>query len=169
MVRGVWHYLEIRPKGMAEGKCTIRLVEEGQFVHVLRIFNSNIKGTMKVGFALSHVKGLGIRLAHVLLRVARIDPSKRAGELSPEEVNRLNEIVANPQGPLVPPLILSRPQHPRLALQPTARSQGREGRDCIGLCSTCSWFPTPGTPSCVRTWSACANSECIVDSATSGV
>ncbi len=104
---------------MAEGKCAIRLVEEGQFVHVLRIFNSNIKGLMKVGFALGHVKGLGIRLAHVLLRVARIDPSKRAGELTPDEVNRLNEIVTNPQGRLIPPLTLSRPQHPCLALQQT--------------------------------------------------
>ena len=83
---------------MAEGKCAIHLVEEGQFVHVLRIFNSNIKGTMKVGFALSIVKGIGLRLAHVLLRVGRIDPTKRAGELTLDEVNRLNEIIQDPQG-----------------------------------------------------------------------
>ena len=83
---------------MAEAKSAIKLVEEGQFVHVLRIFNSNIKGTMKVGFALSIIKGIGLRLAHVLLKVARIDPTKRAGELTQDEVNRLNEIVADPQG-----------------------------------------------------------------------
>ena len=111
---------------MAEGKCAIRLVEEGQFVHVLRIFNSNIKGTMKVGFALGHVKGLGIRLGHVLLRVARIDPSKRAGELTPDEVNRLNEIVMNPQGTLQCESL--RPQHPCLALQSSARPKGWQGQ-----------------------------------------
>ena len=83
---------------MAESKCAIKLVEEGQFVHVLRIFNANIKGIMKVGFALSIVKGIGLRLAHVLLKVARIDPMKRAGELTPDEVNRLNEIVSDPKG-----------------------------------------------------------------------
>jgi small subunit ribosomal protein S18e len=83
---------------MAEGKCAIKLVEEGSFIHVLRIFNANIKGVMKVGFALSIVKGIGLRLAHVLLKVARIDPTKRAGELTPDEVNRLNEIVADPKG-----------------------------------------------------------------------
>ncbi len=83
---------------MAESKSAIRLVEEGQFIHVFRIFNSNIKGTMKVGFALSIVKGIGLRLAHVMLKVARIDSTKRAGELTPDEVNRLNEIVADPQG-----------------------------------------------------------------------
>ena len=83
---------------MAEGKSTIKLVDEGQFVHVLRIFNSNIKGTMKVGFALSIIKGIGLRLAHVLLKVARVDSTKRAGELTQDEVNRLNEIVADPQG-----------------------------------------------------------------------
>ena len=83
---------------MAESKSSIKLVEEGQFIHVMRIFNSNIKGIMKVGFALSIVKGIGLRLAHALLKVARIDPTKRAGELTGEEVNRLNEIVADPQG-----------------------------------------------------------------------
>ena len=83
---------------MTEGKCAIKLVEEGSFIHVLRVFNANIKGTMKVGFALSIVKGIGLRLAHVLLKVARIDPTKRAGELTLEEVNKLNEIITDPQG-----------------------------------------------------------------------
>ena len=91
-----------------EGKCAIKLVEEGQFVHVLRIFNSNIKGIMKVGFALSIVKGIGLRLAHVLLKVARIDPMKRAGELTPDEVNRLNEIVTDPQGHNIPTWLYNR-------------------------------------------------------------
>ena len=83
---------------MAEAKCAIKFVDEKDFIHVLRVFNANIKGTMKVGFALSIVKGIGLRLAHVLLKVARIDPTKRAGELTPTEVNRLNEIVADPKG-----------------------------------------------------------------------
>ena len=87
---------------MAESKSSIKLVDEGQFVHVLRIFNSNIKGIMKVGFALGIIKGIGLRLAHVLLKVARIDPNKRAGELTQDEVNRLNEIVADPEGHSIP-------------------------------------------------------------------
>lgn len=93
---------------MAEGKSTIKLVEEGQFVHVLRIFNSSIKGVMKVGFALGIVKGIGLRLGHVLLKVARIDPNKRAGELTQDEVNRLNEIVADPEGHSIPVWLYNR-------------------------------------------------------------
>ena len=70
---------------------------------------------MKVGFALSIVKGIGLRLAHVLLRVARIDATKRAGELTLDEVNRLNEIIADPQG--ISFLSKTRPQHSSMALQ----------------------------------------------------
>eukprot|EP00831_Metopus_contortus_P000745 TRINITY_DN1026_c0_g2_i3.p2 TRINITY_DN1026_c0_g2~~TRINITY_DN1026_c0_g2_i3.p2 ORF type:complete len:187 (+),score=32.67 TRINITY_DN1026_c0_g2_i3:77-637(+) len=95
-------------KGMAESKCAIRVIEEGNFVHVLRIFNSNIKGTVKVGFALGIVKGIGLRLGHVLLKIAKIDPNKRAGELTQDEVNRLNEIVADPQGHNIPVWLYNR-------------------------------------------------------------
>ena len=124
---------------MAESKSAIKLMEEGQFVHVLRIFNSNIKGTMKVGFALGIIKGVGLRLAHVLLKVARIDPTKRAGELTQDEVNRLNEIVADPEGHSIPSWLYNR------------KRDRKEGKNYIVFhFISFSWSLTIGTQSSER-------------------
>ena len=48
--------------------------------------NTNIDGRRKVPYALTSIKGVGRRFAYVCLRKADVDPNKRAGELSEEEV-----------------------------------------------------------------------------------
>jgi small subunit ribosomal protein S18e len=51
--------------------------------------NTNIDGNRKIPHALTSIKGVGRRFAFLVLRKADIDTTKRAGELSEEEV-RLN-------------------------------------------------------------------------------
>jgi small subunit ribosomal protein S18e len=48
--------------------------------------NTNIDGKIKIGFALTAIKGVGRRFSHVCLRKADVDSNKRAGELTEEEV-----------------------------------------------------------------------------------
>ncbi len=57
-----------------------------KFQHILRVMNTNIDGKIKVPFALTSIKGVGRRFAYVCLRKADVDPNKRAGELTEEEV-----------------------------------------------------------------------------------
>ena len=52
--------------------------------------NTNIDGRIKIPFALTSIKGVGRRFAYVCLRKADVDPNKRAGELSEEEVRESN-------------------------------------------------------------------------------
>lgn len=59
-----------------------------KFQHILRVMNTNIDGNRKITNALTSIKGVGRRFAYVVLRKADIDTSKRAGELSEEEVRR---------------------------------------------------------------------------------
>lgn len=94
------------------------LVIPEKFQHILRVLNTNIDGRRKIAFAitaikvrgqqnlgtggghtgvsprpplmpLSPIQGVGRRYAHVVLRKADIDLTKRAGELTEDEVRGL--------------------------------------------------------------------------------
>merc|ERR1712071_230203 len=54
------------------------------------------------------IKGVGRRYANVVLKKADIDVSKRAGELSEEEVEKLITIMANPRQYKIPDWFLNR-------------------------------------------------------------
>lgn len=47
-------------------------------------------------FALTAVKGVGRRFANLICKKAEIDLTKRAGELKPDEIERLVAIIQNP-------------------------------------------------------------------------
>uniref|UniRef100_A0A3Q4G3X5 Small ribosomal subunit protein uS13 n=1 Tax=Neolamprologus brichardi TaxID=32507 RepID=A0A3Q4G3X5_NEOBR len=66
--------------------CITSLVIPEKFQHILRVLNTNIDGRRKIAFAITAIKGVGRRYAHVVLRKADIDLNKRAGELTEEEV-----------------------------------------------------------------------------------
>ena len=91
----------------------IKVCESADFQHVIRVFNSNIKGSLRVGFALRGVRGIGRRFAHVILKKARIDPLKRAGELKPDEVDKITDIVNNPTSHGIPKWLLNRKKDPK--------------------------------------------------------
>lgn len=49
--------------------------------------NTNIDGRRKVMFAMTAIKGVGRRYSNIVLKKADIDQTKRAGELTEEEVS----------------------------------------------------------------------------------
>ncbi|XP_029801120.1 40S ribosomal protein S18 isoform X2 [Suricata suricatta] len=68
------------------------LVIPEKFQHILRVLNTNIDGRRKIAFAITAIKGVGRRYAHVVLRKADIDLTKRAGELTEDENPRQYKI-----------------------------------------------------------------------------
>nr|SVE93392.1 EOG090X0JV9 [Moina brachiata] len=84
------------------------LVLPEKFQHILRVLNTNIDGKIKVMFAVTSIKGVGRRYANVVLKKADIDLTKRAGELSEEEVEKLITIMANPRQYKIPDWFLNR-------------------------------------------------------------
>ncbi|EFX69747.1 40S ribosomal protein S18 [Daphnia pulex] len=84
------------------------LVLPEKFQHILRILNTNIDGKIKIMFAVTSIKGVGRRYANVVLKKADIDLTKRAGELSEEEVEKLITIMANPRQYKIPDWFLNR-------------------------------------------------------------
>merc|ERR1711874_830936 len=72
------------------------------------ILNTNIDGRIKVMFAITSIKGVGRRYANIVLKKADIEVTKRAGELSDEEVEKLITIMQNPRHYKIPDWFLNR-------------------------------------------------------------
>lgn len=67
------------------------LILPEKFQHILRLMNTNIDGRRKVMFAMTAIKGVGRRYSNIVLKKADIDQTKRAGELTEEEVRQMCE------------------------------------------------------------------------------
>jgi len=79
-----------------------------EFKHILRIFNTNLEGRRKVPFALRTIRGVGRRFAFLVCRKAKIDASRRAGDLSEAEAQKLVDIINDPVGNGFPKWFLNR-------------------------------------------------------------
>ncbi|VTJ84240.1 Hypothetical predicted protein [Marmota monax] len=84
------------------------LVITEKFQHILRVLNTNINGQQKIAFAITVFKGVGRRYAHVVLRNADTDLTKRAGELTEDEVEHVTTIMQNPRQYKIPDWVLNR-------------------------------------------------------------
>ena len=81
---------------------------EKDFKFILRIFNSNIDGKQKIPYALRKIKGIGRRFAKVVTIKAGVDPNRRAGELTEEEIEKIVDVVNKPLDYDLPKWILNR-------------------------------------------------------------
>ena len=79
-----------------------------EFQHIIRFAGTDINGTQPVTYALTSVKGVGIRLANIIINKAGISPEARMGFLSSSEVEKIEEILENPLKYGIPLWILNR-------------------------------------------------------------
>mmetsp|Transcript_22487 Transcript_22487/g.44926 ORF Transcript_22487/g.44926 Transcript_22487/m.44926 type:complete len:152 (-) Transcript_22487:110-565(-) len=84
------------------------LVQSENFQHILRVLNTNIDGRVKILWALTAIRGVGRRFSLLVCKKADVDVHKRAGELSPEEVERVVAIISNPVQFKIPTWFLNR-------------------------------------------------------------
>ncbi|MCL4134623.1 UNVERIFIED_CONTAM: hypothetical protein GTU68_013532 [Idotea baltica] len=70
--------------------------------------NTNIDGRRKVMFAMTSIKGIGRRYSNIVLKKADVDLTKRAGELTEEEVEKIVTIMSNPRQYKIPDWFLNR-------------------------------------------------------------
>jgi len=78
------------------------------FQHILRIANTNVDGRRKVWHSLTAIKGIGRRLSFVLCKKADVDANKRAGEMSPAEIQHILDVLTNPHHYKIPNWFLNR-------------------------------------------------------------
>ncbi|WP_174590573.1 30S ribosomal protein S13 [Methanocella conradii] len=63
--------------------------------YIVRIANTDLDGTSTVQYALTGIKGIGLRVSKVIARKAGVDPNAIMGYLSAEQVDRIKNVVDN--------------------------------------------------------------------------
>lgn len=63
------------------------------FRYIVRLINTDIDGNKSIVIGLAGIKGLGIRTAEVIARMAGIPRTKRIGELSEEQTDALEKLI----------------------------------------------------------------------------
>ncbi|KAJ8098784.1 40S ribosomal protein S18 [Lipomyces tetrasporus] len=84
------------------------VAEKGNFQHILRLLNTNVDGKIKIMYALTLIKGVGRRYSNLVCKKADVDLSKRAGDLTVEELERIVTIIQNPTQYKIPAWFLNR-------------------------------------------------------------
>lgn len=79
-----------------------------EFRHIVRIADTDLDGTLKVPYALSCIKGIGIDLANAIVKVAEVNPNTRIGFLPEADVKKLEKIIRDPLKHGVPRWLLNR-------------------------------------------------------------
>lgn len=68
-----------------------------EFKHIVRIANTDLPGKEFANYALTNIKGIGFRMATVILKRAGIPLKKKIGELTDQEIERIVDVLANIQ------------------------------------------------------------------------
>jgi len=58
--------------------------------------NTNVDGRHRVAFAITKIRGIGRRFAHIVCKKADVDLNKRAGELTEEEIEAIKTVIQSP-------------------------------------------------------------------------
>lgn len=82
--------------------------EQQQFKYIVRLFGQDVDGTMKVPYALAMVKGIGYNTARAIISKLGIDKDKRLGELSDEELKKIENYLSNKKMPGLPTWLYNR-------------------------------------------------------------
>ena len=66
------------------------------FKHIIRLANADLNGNRKIITSLQSIKGVSFMFANAICEVAGIDPNKKAGTLTDEEVSKLETVLKDP-------------------------------------------------------------------------
>ena len=83
-----------------------------EFNYIVRLHGTNIDGTKTVPYALTEIKGVGIRLARAIVKQLDLDATERLGSLSDSDVRKLETALNNPASIGLPYWMLNRQKDP---------------------------------------------------------
>ena len=117
-------------------------------------------------YALTKIKGVGRRYSNLVCKKADVDLTKRAGDLTSEELERIVTIIQNPlQCMFCPRSVVTSTSDPLQTRSPAGSSTGSA---TLSTAKTLRFSPTVSTPSSVRISSASRRSAPTVVSVTTG-
>lgn len=69
--------------------------QQQQFKYIVRLFGQDVDGTMKVPYALAMVKGIGYNTARAIVFKLGLDKDRRLGELSDEDIKKIENYLTD--------------------------------------------------------------------------
>jgi len=79
---------------------------------LVRIANTDMNGAKNIVYALNNVKGVGIMLAHAIVKMSGISMTKKAGELTEQELNKIESAIKDPMSIGIPAWMVNRRKDP---------------------------------------------------------
>ncbi len=71
------------------------MAENKDFKYIVRLANTDIDGNKTAIYGLMQIKGIGYRVSEILLKSAGIQKTKKIGELSDEDLDKLKKALDN--------------------------------------------------------------------------
>ncbi len=70
--------------------------QPASFKHIVRVVNVDLPGNKSIHWALTNIKGIGINFADAVCTIANIPKEMKAGNLTEEQLKRVNDLIVNP-------------------------------------------------------------------------
>lgn len=85
-------------------------MSEQEYSHIVRIVGHDIDGQEILLQGISRIKGVGLRMSKSIITQLKLDPSKRLGFLTADEITGIEEIVKDPVKSNMPEWYVNRPR-----------------------------------------------------------
>ncbi|MBW2974783.1 30S ribosomal protein S13 [Candidatus Woesearchaeota archaeon] len=91
-------------------------MEQKDFKHFVRVADTDLKGDKAIGSSLRQIKGVNFMFSNLICNLAKIEKTKKTGELSEEEIKRINEVINSPIKSGAPLWMLNRRKDPETGI-----------------------------------------------------
>jgi len=79
-----------------------------EFKQLVRIADTDLKGEKRIVNSLRNITGVGFMFANMVCELTKVDPSKKTGDLSDQEISRIEQALQNPAKLGAPSWMLNR-------------------------------------------------------------
>lgn len=86
--------------------------QTSQFRDIVRIYNTDILGNKALMYGLIKIKGVKYSFANAVCRALNLDPMMKAGALTDEQIEMINDAIRNPQKYGIPSWLYNRRRDP---------------------------------------------------------
>lgn len=88
------------------------MADQKEFRHIVRIANTDLDGKKQILYALRKIKGVNYMFANFSCYKANVDIQKKTGELSDDEIKKLDEVITHPFQYKIPIWLINRRKDP---------------------------------------------------------
>ena len=67
-----------------------------EFKHIVRLANTDLDGKKQILVAMKKIKGVDVMFANAVLSLAKVDKTKKAGDLTDVEVQKISQVLQKP-------------------------------------------------------------------------